>query len=408
MLKKSITLEEIKLTILDTFPIYLKDNIHKVTAGLVSMIPKLGKEIVDCFDRIDKLKDEYLKQHDELNKAPGDRLVEYLEKMESKDGGIYESDITTKIISEAITRDKTKESILIIDDIDRLDPEHVFRILNVFASHFDANTISGNKNKFNFDKIILVCDFNNIRNIFHHRYGLEVDFMGYIDKFYSSDIYYFDNTKAITGIIKQIFNSINFDTENAEHLNIFRQFYFQNRFLADLVNLFLSQGLISLRNIIKLYKRNISYHYEKIYFDRNLEIVAWINPIMMQLKLLRDLFGDYRNMKNAFEKLTFTEDFFKTHERRFADLIYILSSKIHNYHSKNEFLYTFKGKSIVMEVKKGVHNDQFEWGRSYNWNNKMKDENTPDKGEDLEVSESMFKDGLIDSIQLLHQIGYLK
>jgi KAP family P-loop domain len=409
MLKKSITLEEIKFSLLDTFPIYLKDNIHKVTAGLVRMIPKLGKEIVECFDRIDKLKEEYLKEHDELNKTPGDRLVEYLEKMESKDGGIYESDITTKIISEAITKDETKESILIIDDIDRLDPEHVFRILNVFASHFDANTISGNKNKFNFDKIILVCDFNNIRNIFHHRYGLEVDFMGYIDKFYSSDIYYFDNRKAITGIIKQIFNSINFEGKNGDDPNILRQFYFQNGFLADLVNLFLSQGLLSLRNIIKLYKRNISYHYEKIYFDsRNSEIAAWMNPIMMQLKLLRDLFGDYRNMKNAFERLKFTDDFFENHERRFAELIYILSSKIHNYYSRAEFLYTFKGKPIVMEVKRRFQNDQFESGHLYNWNNEMKDENTPVKGEHLKISELMFKDGLIESIQALHQTGYLK
>ncbi len=389
MLKKSITLDEIKFSLLESFPIYLKSNIHKVTAGLVSMIPKLGKEIVDCFDRIDKLKEEYLKQHDELNMTSGDRLVEYLEKMESNDGSIYESDITTKIISETIEKDGNKESILIIDDIDRLDPEHVFRILNVFASHFDANTISGNKNKFNFDKIILVCDFNNIRNIFHHRYGLEVDFMGYIDKFYSSDIYYFDNKKAITGIIKQIFDSINFEGKNADDPNILRQFYFKNGFLVDLTNIFLSQGLISLRNIIKLYKRNISYHYERIYF-------------------VRDLFGDYKNMKNAFERLTFTDDFFETHERRFADLLYILSSKVHNYYSRSEFLYTFKGKPIVMEVKKRFQNDQFEWGQLYNWNNEMKDDKIPIKGEHLQISELMLKDGLIESIHLLHQTGYLR
>jgi KAP family P-loop domain len=409
MLKKSITLDEIKFSLLESFPIYLKSNIHKVTAGLVRMIPKLGKEIVDCFDRIDKLKEEYLKQHDELNKTSGDRLVEYLEKMESNDGSIYESDITTKIISETIAKDENKESILIIDDIDRLDPEHVFRILNVFASHFDANTISGNKNKFNFDKIILVCDFNNIRNIFHHRYGLEVDFMGYIDKFYSSDIYYFDNKKAIKGIIKQILDTINFEGRNADDPNILRQFYLQNGFLADLINIFLSQGLISLRNIIKLYKRKISYHYERIYFDsRNSEVAAWINPIMMQLKLARDLFGDYRNMKNAFERLTFTDDFFETHERSFAELLYILSSKVHNYHSRSEFLYTFKGKPIVMEVKTRFQNDQFEWGQLYNWNNEMKDDKIPIKGERLQISELMLKDGLIESIHLLHQTGYLK
>lgn len=409
MLKGSITLEEIKLSLLDTFPLYLKQNFHKVTAGLVSMIPKLGKEIVDCFDRIDSLKEEYLKKHNEINTTPGDRLVEYIEKLENKEGSIYESDITTKIISETIRKNNTKETVLIIDDIDRLDPGHVFRILNIFASHFDANTVSGNKNKFNFDKIILVCDFNNIRNIFHHRYGLEADFMGYIDKFYSSDIYYFDNKKSIQGIISQIFESINIEAKENDDKNILHQFYFHNGFVSDLIGLFLSQGLINLRNIIKLYKKNIAYHYEKIHFDsRNSEISVWLNPIMMQLKLIRDLFGDYRNMKTAIERLILSDDFFENNERRFAELLYILSSKVHNYYSRNEFLYNFRGTPIVIDVKRKFSNDQYEWAYLFTWHNKMKEEQIPEKGNHLTVTQEMLKDALLDSITLLHTTGFLK
>ena len=53
------------------------------------------------------------------------------------------------------------------------------------------------ENKFGFHKIVLVCDIENIRNLFYSKYGANVDFSGYIDKFYSREIYYFDNKEAI-------------------------------------------------------------------------------------------------------------------------------------------------------------------------------------------------------------------
>ena len=77
-------------------------------------------------------------------------------------------------------------TVLLIDDLDRLDPEHVFRLFNIFSAHYDDVTES---NKFGFDKIIFVCDINNIQQMFNHRYGINVEFNGYIDKFYSSEIF---------------------------------------------------------------------------------------------------------------------------------------------------------------------------------------------------------------------------
>ncbi|MBL0183594.1 MAG: hypothetical protein IPP96_15415 [Chitinophagaceae bacterium] len=57
--------DEIGLKLLDTLPEYAKKNLHKITAALVYMIPKLGKEVVECFEKFDKLKEEFLKFHDE-------------------------------------------------------------------------------------------------------------------------------------------------------------------------------------------------------------------------------------------------------------------------------------------------------------------------------------------------------
>jgi hypothetical protein len=238
---------------------------------------------------------------------------------------------------------------------------------------------------------------------------MEVDFMGYIDKFYSSDIYYFDNKKAISKIIIQIFDSINIKHKDEDDKNILRQFYFHNGFLEDFIGLLLSQGFISLRNMIKLNEKNIGYHYERIYFDnRNSEISAWLNPITMQLKLIRDLFGDYQNMKTAFERIILTDDFFEKHERRFGELLYILSSKIHNYYSRTEFLFRFHETPIVIEVKRRFSNDQFEWAHLYHWNNVMKADQTPERGDNFIATESMLKNAFIDSINLLNKTGYLK
>src|SRR5690606_8692484 len=39
------------------------------------------------------------------------------------------------------------------------------------------------------DKIVVVGDYYNIKSIFHHIYGKETEFRGYIDKFYSNSLY---------------------------------------------------------------------------------------------------------------------------------------------------------------------------------------------------------------------------
>src|SRR5690606_21895589 len=80
-------------------------------------------------------------------------------------------------------------------------PEHIFRLFNVFSVHFNQHYET---NKFGFDKIIFVCDINNIKNIYHHKYGNNVDFVGYIDKFYSYLPFDFDNSQFIKAVLREI------------------------------------------------------------------------------------------------------------------------------------------------------------------------------------------------------------
>ena len=82
----------------------------------------------------------------------------------NKQSGIYESDCYTLLIKETLKklRKDNKKTVLIIEDLDRIDPEHVFRILNVFSAHIDRSYVDLElryqtdtfTNKFGFDKII--------------------------------------------------------------------------------------------------------------------------------------------------------------------------------------------------------------------------------------------------------------
>jgi hypothetical protein len=170
-----------------------------VAAAILYMVPKIGKDVAEAFEKIKGVTDEFLKE----NESPGDMMDDYLELIHSQQGGLYEYDVLTKLISGTPLKKGYNKKVLIVDDIDRLDPEHVFRILNVFAAHFDNPMYEGG-NKFNFDKVIIVCDINNIRNIFQHRYGTAADFMGYIQNFYSIDIFIFDNQRVIENTVEKI------------------------------------------------------------------------------------------------------------------------------------------------------------------------------------------------------------
>lgn len=123
-----------------------------------------------------------------------DLLIKFLDNVNRNT--IYEEDIVTAIIKRVVNDFKhrtNKTVVLIIEDLDRMDPAHLFRILNIFSAHMDYvyknltkpnDTLVGNK--FNLDNVVLVGDYSNVRKIFKHFYGEHTDFNGYIGKFLSS------------------------------------------------------------------------------------------------------------------------------------------------------------------------------------------------------------------------------
>ena len=117
------------------------------------------------------------------------------------ENSVYENDIITKIIRDnikAYQKKNGKRVVLVIEDMDRLDPAHLFRIMNVFSAHMDYgyrnmhpidNTLVGNK--FGVSNVVFVMHEKNTEALFHHFYGECADYDGYMSKFYNKDIFRF-------------------------------------------------------------------------------------------------------------------------------------------------------------------------------------------------------------------------
>src|SRR5690606_21418856 len=128
---------------------------------------------------------------------------------------LTEIDAISRLIVDAnnIAKKEDKTNALIIDDLDRIDPEHIFRIINVFSAHRDYST---QEHKFGFDKVILVCDISNIRRIYEHRYGIGVDFNGYISKFADTMIFDYNVKRYLSDALGQIFLGANYTSPRAQ------------------------------------------------------------------------------------------------------------------------------------------------------------------------------------------------
>ena len=171
-------------------PIWSSKDIESILSLLCTIIP-YGKFFEKAIKLVsDKRKEEQEKLHVVDN---------YLSSFKSYKGSIYEEDCHTKIIQEAIKmidkgqeidgqKLKGKKPVLIIEDLDRLDPKHLFRALNVISAHMeDGNTPDKVGNKFGFHSIVLVMDYDVTKHIFHHFYGDGACYEGYMSKFLSRE-----------------------------------------------------------------------------------------------------------------------------------------------------------------------------------------------------------------------------
>lgn len=412
LLEKNTEINEAASSYLKTLPAFFRKNLDKVAAAFVYMIPKLGKDVVDAYEKWKPLIQEFLALHDQLNPIKGDQLVDYLDKIEVMDGGLFESDIITNIIIETIRQGEGRQSVLIVDDLDRLDPEHVFRIMNVFAAHLDnPKSIKSKsesnkillKNKFGFDKVILVCDFLNIERLFYHKYGQEIDFSGYADKFYSSDVFHFDNKLAINSIIRNcLSNGIKEDTVDDNEFSHYYEFLVRNAFLESIFQFLISNSMINLRNVLKLQYVNIPKNRIKLGNGIVYEVDQF--PIIPQLKILKDVFGDIRRLLFVIDRCKNLKSPFQNIDYSFADFLFIIKSHESHFRIKDKMdTLAFNGKLLAIEV-----ND-----RQYRINVQVfetidVDGSSVDKGNVYKATANDFWIAFYKAIDVLNELGYLQ
>jgi hypothetical protein len=118
----------------------------------------------------------------------------YFDRFKDAKGGLFESDQFSFAIQRTINEiQKKQKCVLIIEDLDRLDPGHLFRILNVFSAHIDQGN---GLPKFSFDNIVAVLDYETTRYIFTHFYGDKANYEGYMSKFMSSHAFEYSITRV--------------------------------------------------------------------------------------------------------------------------------------------------------------------------------------------------------------------
>lgn len=271
LLSQMFVLKELKLT--------------PIIFAILKQCGKIGKSSVEI---IKEVKKQYGEFKEKMTEDESENIFTFLNLIQNQKGTDHEMDSISTLIKNMVSRIKEKKpnckSVLVIDDLDRLDPDHTFRLINIFSAHFDK---LDNSNKFGFDKVVFVCDFENIRNIFHHKYGSGVDFSGYSDKFFSLVPFPFDNRQYIKEKIEEIYVRIKF----SDHVKWIKN---ESRFFITvkaIINSLIEARLLNLRMIIQYPEFKIT---EQFYGDKEKKQDSIIeSPIIIIFYLLQNFYGSF-------------------------------------------------------------------------------------------------------------------
>ncbi len=286
---------------IDFYDIYgfVNYNFTFLLAYMLHFIPKIGKASSNFAEKTKILWDNYiLKLNDKENLIK--EVSDFAHNMERH--YLYENDIIVTIINDALNnfKQERKDNILIIDDLDRIDPKHIFRLLNIFSANTDDNIDSKYKH-FSFDRIIFVLDIKNVRNIFHSQYGSSTDFSGYIDKFYSYEVFEFDNISAIMDSLSKILNSINTPDKYKAIFNLQEDSFIKRTIELVLITL-IKNNALNLRTLLKFSGKEYSISGYQIMFKNHVKHASFQIPIILVYDFLKSIFGSHDGLMRAIKR----------------------------------------------------------------------------------------------------------
>lgn len=278
----------------------------KIIIPIADAVGKLGGtigEIASIGKGLYELKKELEKVAEDNNE--GNIIDQFMTEIESKTGSIYQKDMVTVIIRSILKRLQDSESdirtILVIDDLDRIDPEHLFRILNILTAHNDIEDETSNK--FGFDKIITVFDVDNVKKIFYSKYGLNVDFIGYISKFYSKEVFHFDIAWEITEKLFDIFRDATIENTEEEVQPFWNSHAYQR--IMPVLILLIQKRIVSIRDLRKTNKKLKANEIYAVKFNQFGNSIRWNPnyPYFIMYDFLVNILGGRHELRKVLNEL---------------------------------------------------------------------------------------------------------
>lgn len=315
---------------------YVNENSFDIVKDIIKFAPSIiGSEnqfaavlkgVTALIKGVKKQCEKFKEFKTEITEGDFEKAVNIIGNLSEGAGNIYELDPISWLIAQGIAN-KGGKPVLIIEDLDRIDPAHLFRILNIFSAHIDRHYLCSDKtinkdgkekpfdklsNKFGFAKIIFVMDAESTEAAFMNFYG-NSNYEGYINKFFSKRIFHY--------------SIINL-AESMLYLHIVR-------------------------------KCKVNYYM----FYKTLQTIKF----ELEQKSVRDIVKALDNFENAYrrEKIKVTEDFCFFSDTPLVKLLAILGRLGVNRNQLSEFLEAIEPKEKLIELlgcfamdKESIRNDR--------------------------------------------------
>lgn len=347
-IKRDILIQLVKLKLIEKIDlekllssVFSYDSFKEVLFFLISSIPQYGPIIKKLLDKAISISEKY---NDEKN-----TYKKYFDSFKVQRGGLYEDDAYTQMIKEAISLLKVgyinekgemtqKKPVLIIEDLDRLDPAHLFRILNVISAHID-DAMQPDKvgNKFGFNNIVIVMDYDTTRHIFEHFYGKNASYEGYMSKFIAEEPFRYSITYlALPKLKEKIIKEVGINKDLFDAFKIFN----------------IKMSSLSIRDIVRLYDFNVSTRIHKpVLACPHKVLLSMYLPIFKLIIYMTELGMSYADID---EELSLRTGY---NSLEYLKLIYPLCcisktppQKIYDYGSRRIQVEFRKEDNIVMEI----------------------------------------------------------
>ena len=345
-----------KITAVET---YLEYNYLDILINLAAFAPKYGEK-ASKFMLVFKENWQKIKELKEGAESYQKLASAYTGALELSEGSIYEHDAVSEMIEYLIEENREDcLKVLIIDDIDRIDPHHIFRLFNVFSAHFNLRRRS-DTTKFGFHKVIFVCDEQNVRKLYHNRFGADIDYNGYIDKFFSKHIFYYDIKYALEKAIIQIVKKIKISSND---YHVVQRLDAVHNYISTFVIYTLAKAvkidLINIRTFSKWSGSNMLVTRRNFRYSQELWIRNDQNVLLLFFDVLLNLVGSSYRVKFLLKGLAEHYPLVDYSIKEIvSDAALILRMNDHQFKNQKRFNFELDDKEYQFQVNKPFDDSQ--------------------------------------------------